>query len=358
MVRIEDMLSAKQYSIVSDEKNQMLLSEFNDLTRFHYGRCGEYASIINRLFAGRTEYDSLQEIPFLPVRLFKLLDLKSIPQENVVRLLKSSGTTDAGFSKIYLDRETSVMQTKTLASIVTSFIGPKRLPMIIVDSESSVNTSSGMSARGAGLVGLSNFGRDHFYLLDENFQIRFPEFQDFLERHRNEPLLIFGFTFMVWKFFYQEIVSRGIKVNLDGSTLIHSGGWKKLADQAVSNDKFKKCIRDETGITNIHNFYGMVEQVGSVFMECEHGFFHCANFSEVIARDFRTFAPISNGQEGILQTMSIIPRSYPGHSILTEDLGVVHGTDGCPCGRKGTYFSVSGRIPQAELRGCSDVYNH
>ena len=47
--------------------------------------------------------------------------------------------------------------------------------------------------------------------------------------------------------------------------------------------------------------------------------------------------------------------SYPGHSILTEDLGKILGVDNCPCGRLGKYFSISGRIKHSELRGCSDV---
>jgi len=34
---------------------------------------------------------------------------------------------------------------------------------------------------------------------------------------------------------------------------------------------------------------------------------------------------------------------------------VVHGEDDCPCGRKGRYFSVLGRLPQVEMRGCSDT---
>ena len=51
-----------------------------------------------------------------------------------------------------------------------------------------------------------------------------------------------------------------------------------------------------------------------------------------------------------------LPRSYPGHSLLTEDLGVLLGEDDCPCGRKGKYFKVTGRVPRAEVRGCSDTY--
>ena len=48
--------------------------------------------------------------------------------------------------------------------------------------------------------------------------------------------------------------------------------------------------------------------------------------------------------------------SYPGHSLLTEDMGAILGVDDCPCGRKGKYFRIDGRIPQAEIRGCSDTH--
>ena len=64
----------------------------------------------------------------------------------------------------------------------------------------------------------------------------------------------------------------------------------------------------------------------------------------------------SHGEEGVLQVLSPLPRSYPGHSLLTEDLGVLLGEDDCPCGRKGKYFKVTGRVPRAEVRGCSDTY--
>ncbi|MEY8337804.1 hypothetical protein AALB16_07185 [Lachnospiraceae bacterium 62-35] len=41
---------------------------------------------------------------------------------------------------------------------------------------------------------------------------------------------------------------------------------------------------------------------------------------------------------------------------MTEDKGYFLGRDDCPCGRKGTYFKITGRIQKAEIRGCSDVY--
>ena len=65
---------------------------------------------------------------------------------------------------------------------------------------------------------------------------------------------------------------------------------------------------------------------------------------------------LKDNQKGFLQLFSLLPTSYPGHNILTEDIGALEGIDDCNCGRKGKYFSIKGRVPGTELRGCSDVY--
>jgi hypothetical protein len=133
------------------------------------------------------------------------------------------------------------------------------------------------------------------------------------------------------------------------------GGWKTLADRAVTREEFRATAREVLGVQAVHDYYGMVEQVGSVYVECEQGFFHAPGFAEVLVRDWRDWSVAPHGTEGILQTLSVLPRSYPGHSLLTEDLGTVHGRDDCACGRVGTRFTVRGRLPRAELRGCSDT---
>jgi hypothetical protein len=57
----------------------------------------------------------------------------------------------------------------------------------------------------------------------------------------------------------------------------------------------------------------------------------------------------------VVQVVSLLPRSYPGHNVLTEDLGVVEISEGGPVGRCGKAVRILGRVPKAELRGCSDV---
>jgi hypothetical protein len=104
------------------------------------------------------------------------------------------------------------------------------------------------------------------------------------------------------------------------------------------------------------NFYGMVEQVGSVFFENQLGQLHTPVFAEVIVRDPHTLRPLPAGRRGILQVLSILPKSYPGHSLLTEDLGSWTGLDETAAGMPGRFFNVVGRAPQSEVRGCSDTY--
>ena len=91
-------------------------------------------------------------------------------------------------------------------------------------------------------------------------------------------------------------------------------------------------------------------------MQCECGHLHASVFSDVIIRNPEDFSECAIGEKGIIQAISTIPESYPGHSLLTEDEGVILGEDDCPCGRKGKYFKIFGRLKNAEIRGCSDTY--
>ena len=91
-------------------------------------------------------------------------------------------------------------------------------------------------------------------------------------------------------------------------------------------------------------------------MQCEHGNLHASIFSDIKTRRPNDFSECNFNERGIIQVISALPVSYPGHSLLTEDEGEILGEDDCPCGRLGKYFKVHGRLKGAELRGCSDTY--
>src|SRR4029453_2819950 len=101
-------------------------------------------------------------LPWLPVRLFKTHELKSIPDDQVFKVLTSSGTTGE-VSRIYLDKAAAATQPRQLGAPLQTVLGPKRLPMLLVDTKALLKDRRSFSARGAGGLGMATFGRDHVW---------------------------------------------------------------------------------------------------------------------------------------------------------------------------------------------------
>ncbi|MDR1548179.1 MAG: acyl-protein synthetase [Hungatella sp.] len=353
----EGILSRKPFSAAKDEKKLMYGEWLTELTDYHRKHCHSYGQLLKHLMIPEHGQLGEKEIPMLPVGLFKDMDLISIPDNKVFKTMTSSGTKGQRVSRIYLDRDTANYQQKALANIGGDFWGEERLPLLVLDCPDVLKNRNLFSARGAGILGFSIFSSRICYGLDQDMNLDMERIRQFLDRYTGKRILIFGFTYMIWKYFYQALAKSGQKLDIPEGILIHGGGFKKLEDQSVSAHEFKERIREVSGIKEIHNYYGMAEQTGSIYMECSQGHLHASLYSDIITRRAKDFSVCSHGEKGIIQVLSPLALSYPGHSILTEDEGIILGEDDCPCGRLGKYFKVSGRIRQAEIRGCSDTYD-
>ena len=355
----DELIEIAPYSLGHNEKHKILTERLKELTINHKKNCPEYASILKSIDFDINAIHDYEDLPFLPVRLFKELELKSIDKEKIVKTMTSSGTSGQAVSKIYLDKVTSSNQQKTMVKIVSDYTGSSRMPMIIVDCPSVIKNRQMFSARGAGILGFSIFGAKKIYALDDDMKLDVEALREFIEKYKGQRIFLFGFTFMIWQHFYKELCrlkEEGITFDLSNGVLVHGGGWKKLINEAVSQEEFHDRLKDICGLDSIHDYYGMVEQTGCIYMQCECGHLHASIFSDVIIRKPEDFSVCSIGEKGIIQVVSAIPESYPGHSLLTEDEGMILGEDDCPCGRKGRYFKIFGRLANAEIRGCSDTY--
>lgn len=356
-MEFEELLKIPPYSLDKNEKSESLTMILKELTQYHREHCPEYAKILSALGYQEDQVAAPEDIPFIPVRLFKEYYLHSLPKDQISLTMTSSGTTGQQVSRIALDSETSRNQKRVLSHIITSYIGKQRLPLLILDSPNTLHDRKLFGARGAGILGFSILGRNVTYALDNNMELNVEAINAFLEKNKDKPKLLFGYTFIIWQHFYLKLKELGLKLDFGpDATLFHIGGWKKLSDIAVDNEKYKGALLESCGIQRVYNYYGMAEQLGSVYVECECGHMHASNFSDIIVRNPVNFLPQPIGEKGLIELVSTLPRSYPGHAILTEDEGVILGEDDCPCGRKGKYFKILGRIKKAEIRGCSDTY--
>lgn len=352
----DNLLLLEPYGLPRAEKRELFTQVLTDLTRRHRADCPEYARLLGALGTPENRPLAPEEVPMLPVSLFKELELRSVPEEAVFKTLTSSGTTGQKVSKIYLDAPTSALQQQVLCRIMEDVLGPKRMPLLVLDTRKVLRDRSMFSARGAGILGFSIFGSKICYALDEDMQLDWDGVQAFLEEHSGEPIFLFGFTFMIWKHVVRALEAQGKHLDIPRGILVHGGGWKKLAHEAVSPAEFRERIAAATGITRVSDYYGMAEQTGCIYLECPCGHLHASVWSDILVRRAEDGALCALGEPGVLQVLSLLPRSYPGHSLLTEDMGVLLGEDDCPCGRLGKYVRVTGRVPKAEVRGCSDTY--
>ena len=92
---------------------------------------------------------------------------------------------------------------------------------------------------------------------NDDMQLDMAAVDAFLAKHGEEPVLLFGFTSIVWLHFFEALRSAGARLSMPGSVLIHGGGWKKMEALNVDNDIFKAQLSEVCGIEKVHNYYGM-----------------------------------------------------------------------------------------------------
>ncbi len=352
MKTIQEFLKVKNIFNSSNKKNKKRFKEtILQLTNYHTKKCDNYKKVIQILKKGNKIPKKLSDFPFLPSRIFKDRELKSIKDSEIFKTLTSSGTSSSQKSKIFLDKENSKNQIKALTRILSSHFGQKRLPMLVVDKDPSLNSRSQFSASTAAIYGFSIFASKQYFLINNNNKVDNSLLNKFMKKYSKESFFIFGFTSQIYE--YLLLKSFNKKFNFSKGILIHGGGWKKLEKLKISNKNFKSQLGSRLGIKKVHNYYGLVEQTGSIFFECKNGYFVSSIFSDVIIRD-KNFEILPSGKKGFIQLLSILPTSYPGHSLITEDIGEIYKGN-CNCELKGKHFLVHGRAKEAEIRGCSDT---
>jgi hypothetical protein len=360
--KVESLLSMPPYGQPPEEKQagllEILKSELDYACQRHEG----YRNYVQNWPLDYQSATQVADLPFLPVGLLKANPpLSLVGMDEIKRTLTSSATTSQSPSRVVLDSPTARRMTKAVVTIVRDFIGPDRRPYLVVDTPDFRGGANGLGARGAAIQGLQPFASltTCCLNLDEQGDLKLDRdrLNEFAKDRQDTEVLVYGFTFILWNHLVKPLMEGGICLNLPKARILHSGGWKRLQDQAVEKTEFNRQLARTFGCSTdrIIDFYGMVEIVGVIYPDCSEGNKHGPVFGDVIVRDPLTLEPVAAGEHGIVQVCSVLPTSFPGHLLLTEDRAQVIAYDGCRCGRRGISFRFAGRIPKAELRGCGNL---
>ena len=150
--------------------------------------------------------------------------------------------------------------------------------MIIIDEKENIKNQKNFNAKTAAYIGFSLFGSNHFYLI-ENGKVNYKGLNLFLQKFASDKFLIFGFTSKIFFQFINLINPKKLINNsFNKAILIHGGGWKKMESNKISNNKFKEILLSKFKISNVYNYYGLVEQTGSIFLKTKIVVFYHTNF--------------------------------------------------------------------------------
>ena len=332
------------------KKKENFLKCMMSLNSHHYKFCENYKKILNANKFKIVVKKKIEDEFYLPVNLFKKFELISIEKKKITNQLQSSGTSGKT-SRIFLDTESAIINNRILQKLLKNDLGKFNVPIIFFDHAPD-NLNKKYDARKAAIKGFSIISKDKHYVMKKNGTLDLEKFNKIIKNINGGEAYIFGFTSILWSLFNDNL--KNMQNNLSNITVIHGGGWKKMEKKNISLENFNNFFQKNFKIKKIKNYYGMVEQIGSIFFNCKFNYFHTHSFADIIIRDKKLEA-LPFKKKGLIQLTSLLPRSYPGHSILTEDLGTVFGEDDCKCGKPGKYFKIWGRLPKSEVRGCSDV---
>lgn len=331
-----------------------LLEALHALTLHHLRGCPAYARVWPRYAAAA----SVEELPWLHVGLFKQVDLATRAEGiKHQRTLRSSSTSGQGASRIRLDARSSELQAASTLHILRDFVGEARRPLLVLDGLRSLQRPGEVSARAAAALSLRPLASDLVFALDDADRpesLRWDALRAALAA--GDELLIYGFTWALWLSWTQARWPEDLAAALRGkrAVFVHSGGWKRLEAQAISRERFDAALLATVAPdSKVVDYYGLVEQVGVIYPLCEAGFRHVPRWAEVIVRGAHDLRP-RVGEPGQLQLLNTLAQGAPYHSVLTEDLGRIEPGP-CACGRSGRRFTLLGRVPKAEVRGCANV---
>jgi len=360
--RIDELLAIPPYALSPQDRELAFLALLKDELEYACSRNAGYRNYVRHWPVEPRAAPSVSDLPYLPVSLLKAdPPFALVEPHEIKKTLTSSFTTGQTPSRIALDSPTARRMSKAVAAIVQDFLGAQRRPYLVVDVPGSVAQGPEMGARGAAIRGLMPFATEVTYCLRPDstgdLVLERDKLLGFAKTHRDSAVLVYGFTYILWQYLVRPLLAESVSLEMPNVHILHSGGWKRLQDEAVDKKSFNHGLAQVFGCSadRVIDFYGMVENVGVIYPDCAEGNKHVPVFGEVIVRDPLTLEPVGEGEQGMVQVCSVLPTSFPGHLLLTEDVAEIVCRDGCRCGRRGIGFRFVGRVPKSELRGCGNI---
>jgi phenylacetate-coenzyme A ligase PaaK-like adenylate-forming protein len=327
---------------------------------YHVANCPDYAKIVD---AANFDIDSVQtvddlyKIPVLPTLFLKRHPLLSVPMEKLWFRSYTSGTS--GKTSIAGLNASSFLRAAPMVLRVLAkgkIISVRPVSYIVLSFEPTERNKMGAVKTANAMTHTSPALRRTFALKDDGdkYVLNIDGIIAELVRCnvRHIPVRFMGFP-GYFNMLLDELETRGITLQLNKKSLVMlAGGWKQFISEKLSKEALYQRTQRILGINEgqQREFFGAVEHP-IVYSHCTSHRFHVPIYARVIIRDPVTLEPLPMGQVGIINLLTPLLTTMPYHSIMTDDLGILHeGT--CPCGAASPWLEIIGRVGMADIKTC------
>ncbi len=295
-----------------------------EVFRFQAEACAPYREYLELLGVDPAAVECPEQIPFLPIELFKSHRVycgSNPPQQ----IFTSSSTTGQTPSRHYV-ADLRIYEEAFTRSFEL-FYGPAEQTAIYA------LLPNYLEREGSSLIymveGLIRRGGGGFYLYDHDALLRD------MEAHQGKKILL-GVSYALWDLAEEQ---RGA---LHDVIVMETGGMKGRREE-LPREEFHRLLCDAFGVQSIHSEYGMAELMSQAYSD-GNGIFRTPPWMRICVRDLNDpFRLLPNGATGGVNLIDLA-NLYSCSFLQTQDLGKVYD-DGS--------FRILGRISGSEIRGCN-----
>ena len=314
--------SDKIFAISTEEEfSQLALEVF----RFQAQRCAPYRQYVELLGVDPTCVSRVEDIPFLPIELFKLRDVYCGNAEPE-KVFTSSSTTGQTPSRHMMQSLALYEQAFTRAF------------------EQFYGNAEGWSIYGLLPNYLQREGSSLVYMVDRLIArcgsggFYLDEYEKLLSDMAADPKpkILLGVSYALWD------LAEQYAPKLENTVVMETGGMKGRREE-LPKAEFHKILTSAFGVEKIHSEYGMAELTSQAYSSGD-GVFYAPQWMRVLARDVNNpLKVLPQGSRGALNIIDLANLSSCAF-IATQDVGRTY-EDGA--------FMVEGRLSGAEVRGCN-----
>ena len=288
-------------------------------------QCAPYREYIERMGIDPHAVQRIEQIPFLPIRLFKTHEVYCGEEAPEV-VFTSSATT--GMTPSRHPMASLALYERAFTEAFRRFYGEP----------------SGWSLYGLLPNYLQRKGSSLVYMADRLIQacgsggFYLDEYERLIADLEADPKpkILLGVSYALW-----DLAER-YAPKLQNTIVMETGGMKGPREE-LPKEAFHKILCEAFGVKQIHSEYGMAELTSQAYSKGENRFY-CPAWMRVAVRDVND--PLDVRFEAGRGGLNIIDLAnyYSCSFLQTEDVARCYA-DGS--------FEVEGRIDHSEIRGCN-----